>query len=175
MSVFDHFPEFKQTSLVLGQGSSSSWFQQHSPASIVLEYQQQILQQQQQQQQQQEQSPPSSSSLGRPVCHFCRKELKNIHSLNVHISRYHSETNESSIEVICPVCERKYGNKYSLRTHMHLNHKDQLHLLGTAKKGSQVAIGKKTGVAANEAETAEVDSESTTEKDAAESSEKYLF
>ncbi|XP_059088640.1 protein abrupt-like isoform X1 [Tigriopus californicus] len=74
-------------------------------------------------------------SMGtRPHCPYCNKEMKNAHSLNVHISRYHNESSESSVEVICPVCERKYGNKYSLRTHMHLNHKDQLHLLGTTKK-----------------------------------------
>ena len=60
--------------------------------------------------------------------------MKKPHSLNVHISRYHNDNSPSTIEVICPVCERKYGNKYSLRTHMHLNHKDQLHLLGTTPR-----------------------------------------
>ena len=63
--------------------------------------------------------------------------MKNSHSLSVHISRYHNENNASAGEVICPVCERKYGNKYSLRTHMHLNHKDQLHLLGTSRRSNK--------------------------------------
>ena len=105
-----------------------------------MEYQQML--QLQQQQLPHAAAAASTVDIGqRPVCQFCRKELKNVHSLNVHISRYHSETNESSIEVICPVCERKYGNKYSLRTHMHLNHKDQLHLLGSAKKGRKPTDG----------------------------------
>ena len=29
------------------------------------------------------------------------------------------------------------SNKYSLRTHMHLNHKDQLHLIGSGKKSKK--------------------------------------
>jgi len=71
---------------------------------------------------------------GRSPCPFCQKDLKNGHSLNVHISRYHN-TDSTPTEVSCPVCEKKYGNKYSLRTHMHLQHKEQLHLLGKRKRG----------------------------------------
>jgi uncharacterized C2H2 Zn-finger protein len=77
------------------------------------------------------------SGAGRQVCPHCNKELKNIHSLTVHISRYHRESSGSSIEVRCPVCQRMYSNKYSLRTHMHLNHKEQLHLIGSGKKKSK--------------------------------------
>ena len=68
--------------------------------------------------------------------------MKNTHSLNVHISRYHNESDPASVEVKCPVCERVYGNKYSLRTHMHINHKDQIHLLGVSKRGRSNKAGK---------------------------------
>merc|ERR1712066_398764 len=67
----------------------------------------------------------------RQICPHCNKELKNTHSLTVHIGGYHREGGESVVEVACPVCKRMYSNKYSLRTHMHLNHKDQLHLIGS--------------------------------------------
>ena len=70
----------------------------------------------------------------RSICPFCNKELKNSHSLTVHISRYHNPKDGGSTEVVCPVCKKTYGNKYSLRTHMHLNHKDQLHLLGSSRR-----------------------------------------
>ena len=36
------------------------------------------------------------------------KELKNVHSLTVHISRYHREGSEAPSEVACPVCQRMY-------------------------------------------------------------------
>lgn len=130
-------PALNPPSLSLPPTVASLWYQRKSAAYLLEQHH--YLQQLQQQQQHMAAaaaatSSASASSPGRPVCPFCRKELKNVHSLNVHISRYHSETNDNNVEVICPVCERKYGNKYSLRTHMHLNHKDQLHLLGTAKK-----------------------------------------
>merc|ERR1712037_511575 len=76
-------------------------------------------------------------SMQRVICPHCNKELKNTHSLTVHVSRYHREGGESISEVACPVCKRMYSNKYSLRTHMHLNHKDQLHLIGSGKKNNK--------------------------------------
>ncbi len=87
----------------------------------------------------QDASPTNPGS--RCVCPYCSKELKNSHSLSVHVSRYHSEGAEGNTEVVCPVCERTYCNKYSLRTHMHLNHKGQLHLLGVSKRGGNRKSG----------------------------------
>ena len=61
-------------------------------------------QQQQLWQQQQQGVDPSQ----RQICPHCNKELKNVHSLTVHISRYHREGSEAPSEVACPVCQRMY-------------------------------------------------------------------
>ena len=45
--------------------------------------------------------------------------MKNEHSLNVHVSRYHNAGSVPSA-VPCPVCRKTYSNQYSLRTHMHI-------------------------------------------------------
>ena len=45
--------------------------------------------------------------------------MKNEHSLNVHISRYHNQ-GQAPAQAMCPVCNKIYSNQYSLRTHMHL-------------------------------------------------------
>ena len=45
--------------------------------------------------------------------------MKNEHSLNVHISRYHNQAHQPT-QAVCPVCNKTYSNQYSLRTHMHL-------------------------------------------------------
>ena len=52
-------------------------------------------------------------------CNFCERDMKNEHSLNVHISRYHNQDSVPT-QTICPVCSKTYSNQYSLRTHMHL-------------------------------------------------------
>ena len=52
--------------------------------------------------------------------------MKNEHSLNVHVSRYHNAGSVPSA-VPCPVCRKTYSNQYSLRTHMHI----QAQLLST--------------------------------------------
>ena len=44
----------------------------------------------------------------RQICPHCNKELKNTHSLTVHISRYHREGSQGISEVACPVCKRVY-------------------------------------------------------------------
>jgi len=67
-------------------------------------------------------------------CGFCDRDMKNEHSLNVHVSRYHNAGSVPSA-VPCPVCRKTYSNQYSLRTHMHIQHKDQLFLLGEKKRG----------------------------------------
>ena len=62
--------------------------------------------------QQQLQADPSMQhadpSMQRVICPHCNKELKNTHSLTVHVSRYHREGGESISEVACPVCKRMY-------------------------------------------------------------------
>ena len=57
--------------------------------------------------------------LPRFRCDRCNREMKNEHSLNVHISRYHNEGGAPP-QAVCPVCNKVYSNQYSLRTHMHL-------------------------------------------------------
>ena len=57
--------------------------------------------------------------LDRLRCEHCHREMKNEHSLNVHISRYHNQ-DCAPVQTICPVCSKTYSNQYSLRTHMHL-------------------------------------------------------
>ena len=52
-------------------------------------------------------------------CQHCHREMKNEHSLNVHISRYHNLACVPA-QAVCPVCSKTYSNQYSLRTHMHL-------------------------------------------------------
>ena len=52
-------------------------------------------------------------------CQHCHREMKNEHSLNVHISRYHNQACVPA-QTVCPVCSKTYSNQYSLRTHMHL-------------------------------------------------------
>ena len=52
-------------------------------------------------------------------CEHCNREMKNEHSLNVHISRYHNQAHQPT-QAVCPVCNKTYSNQYSLRTHMHL-------------------------------------------------------
>ena len=52
-------------------------------------------------------------------CEHCNREMKNEHSLNVHISRYHNQ-GQAPAQAMCPVCNKIYSNQYSLRTHMHL-------------------------------------------------------
>ena len=52
-------------------------------------------------------------------CTFCGRDMKNEHSLNVHVSRYH-KTSSANSATNCPVCRKTYSNQYSLRTHMHL-------------------------------------------------------
>ena len=52
-------------------------------------------------------------------CQHCHREMKNEHSLNVHISRYHNQACVP-VQAVCPVCSKTYSNQYSLRTHMHL-------------------------------------------------------
>ena len=52
-------------------------------------------------------------------CQHCHREMKNEHSLNVHISRYHNQACVPA-QAVCPVCNKTYSNQYSLRTHMHL-------------------------------------------------------
>ena len=59
-------------------------------------------------------------------CGFCDRDMKNEHSLNVHVSRYHNAGSVPSA-VPCPVCRKTYSNQYSLRTHMHI----QAQLLST--------------------------------------------
>ena len=59
-------------------------------------------------------------------CSFCDRDMKNEHSLNVHVSRYHNAGSVPSA-VPCPVCRKTYSNQYSLRTHMHI----QAQLLST--------------------------------------------
>ncbi len=113
------------------------------------DHQQQVQTPTQLSKKQQRQLLSLEQSSSRQVCPHCSKELKNTHSLTVHISRYHRESSESSVEVQCPVCKRMYSNKYSLRTHMHLNHKDKLHLIGSGKKK-----GKGTAAARNSATSA---------------------
>ena len=49
--------------------------------------------------------------------------MKNEHSLNVHISRYHNQDSVPA-QTVCPVCSKTYSNQYSLRTHMHLQADD---------------------------------------------------
>ena len=144
--------------------AASSWYQRQ----LLMEQQQQQLLQMAAQQHQQS---------ARPTCPYCRKELKNVHSLNVHISRYHSTSNESSVEVICPVCDRKYGNKYSLRTHMHLNHKGQLHLLGSAKKGRKAAAaeGGPSGAQADSGGPSNEEGKAEDTGDKAEQSEQFYY
>ena len=67
-------------------------------------------------------------------CQECGREMKNEHSLSVHISRYHNDKCAPT-QALCPVCRKVYSNQYSLRTHMHLQHKDKLFLLGQKKRG----------------------------------------
>ena len=67
-------------------------------------------------------------------CQECGREMKNDHSLSVHISRYHNDKCAPT-QALCPVCCKVYSNQYSLRTHMHLQHKDKLFLLGQKKRG----------------------------------------
>ena len=52
-------------------------------------------------------------------CPECGREMKNEHSLSVHISRYHNDKCAPT-QALCPVCHKVYSNQYSLRTHMHL-------------------------------------------------------
>ena len=52
-------------------------------------------------------------------CPECGREMKNEHSLSVHISRYHNDKCAPT-QALCPVCRKVYSNQYSLRTHMHL-------------------------------------------------------
>ena len=56
-------------------------------------------------------------------CQHCHREMKNEHSLNVHISRYHNQDCVPA-QTVCPVCSKIYSNQYSLRTHMHLQADD---------------------------------------------------
>ena len=56
---------------------------------------------------------------GRLRCPECGREMKNEHSLSVHISRYHNDKCAPT-KALCPVCRKVYSNQYSLRTHMHL-------------------------------------------------------
>jgi hypothetical protein len=56
-------------------------------------------------------------------CPYCDRDMKNEHSLNVHVSRYHNQSSMPSA-ALCPVCRKTYSNQYSLRTHMHLQAQD---------------------------------------------------
>jgi len=58
-------------------------------------------------------------------CNFCERDMKNEHSLNVHISRYHNQDSVPT-QTLCPVCSKTYSNQYSLRTHMHLQASQKL-------------------------------------------------